>query len=251
MHSDDLMQNDLESLLRAASESKRLACLDVRGAIFHTDASDILSATLAKCVTMRELRVSTSCQQNKSQMLRAAYRASPQCLLVVTTPGTDTVSENALTVLPYGPLVGFRSPSVSESAGDAGRSALAQLPHDRDLALCEKRSRRTCSSMAKTSLKSSKRSRQSFKQSGGLFKGSSAGGAAQRGAQVFMKADPRGVGCAKLQDLAKAIRAFKIDGFSSKKVPPFSQKFLVLWLSFNFCISRTQCVAEMSLDFLA
>lgn len=255
------MQSDLESLMCASAKSKRLACLDVRGAILHTGAPEIVSAALAKCVTLQELRVSTSCQHTKSQMLRAAYRASPQCLLVVTTPGTDSVSENALAVGPHSPPAGFRSSSVSDSAGDHGHSvlpALVQLPSDsnRDFVVSERRSRCIGSSVAKTSLKSSKRSRRSFKQSGGLFKGSSAGGAAQRGAQVFMKADPRGVGSAKLKDLAKAIKAFKIDGFSSKKVPPYPRtpasvsEHLFLWHSFTSCSCGMQCTAGLALGFL-
>lgn len=217
------VQGGLGSFMQAASKSRRLTCLDVRGAVFDACAADSLAALLAKCATLRELRISAKCQQDKSLILRAASGVNSRCLLIVTTPGTDDSSENALAT---GASTRTCSPDLSESAGNAGHGeqlALVQLPQNSDVTARERKARRACSSVAKASLKCCKQSRQSFKQSGGLFKGSSAGGAAQRGAQVFMKADRRGVGSAKLKDLAKALKAFKVDGFSSKKVPQLVQ----------------------------
>lgn len=216
-----VVQDTLDGLMRAASASTSLMCLDIRGAVLNVDATELLVALLGKCPTLQELRVSAESQQHKSKILRSARRISPQCLLVVTTPMSDDLEENSMLSEPYDPPAILHSPSTSSGTGRQPFrevQGLLQLAQGNSLAIHNTNARRTRSSMSQATLRSSKQSRQSFKQESGLFKGSSSGGVAQRGAQVFIKADRRGTGFATLKGLSKALKSFKIDGFSGKKV---------------------------------
>lgn len=226
VHVPAALQNDLESLMIAASGSRRLACLDLRGAMFDSAGTGAIILMLEKCAALRELRVSVSCQQDKSRLLLGAARVNPRCLLVVTAPNTSATCENAMAGPACAHSNAHQSTPASEgtvSNQDREALALVPLPSGNAMAPAGLHKRRARSSVAGTSLKSSKQGRREFKQSSGLLKSSSAGGAAQRGAQVFRRADRRGTGCASLRDLSKALKAFKIDGFSSKKVPHMTQ----------------------------
>eukprot|EP00892_Ulva_mutabilis_P010129 jgi/Ulvmu1/7489/UM037_0033.1 len=220
-HFPDAAQADLESLVSAASGCKRLTCLDVRGAVFHRASTKPVLTLLQRCTGLKELRVSVSCQQDKAHLLLGAARVNPRCLVVVAAPSTGDTCENSLAGREMDSAAELHSPQELECAAcdnDRAGTALVPLLHGNAVAPPVRRSRRARSSTAGTSLASSKQGRRSFKHCSGLYKGSSAGGAAQRGAQVFMRADRRGTGSAKLKDLSKAFRAFKVDGFSSKKL---------------------------------
>ena len=216
-----LLQANLESLMRAASESRRLVCLDIRGAVFGAAGIQPILQMLHKCSGLRELRVSVSHESDKSELLLGAAEANPRCMLVVTAQASAEACENALVIQTREQADTLQS--LPDSDGTASERpgcmmALVERTQGGAVAKAGTHLRRARCSTASASLKCSQQSRRAFKQTSGLCKGSSAGGAAQRGAQVFMRADRRGTGSARLKDLSKALKAFKIDGFSSKKV---------------------------------